>query len=83
MAGVLIYEGALKQYFSLVTADNKEYIAMKSGILENKSNRVIWERKDVSFVQIENSRKTRADLVRRLNKGQEVDVEKELSDYFN
>ena len=56
---------------------------MKSGILENKSNRVIWERKDVSFTQIENSKKTRADLVRRLNKGQEVDLEKELSDYFN
>ena len=83
MAGVLIYEGALKQYFSFVIADNKEYIAMKLGILENKSNRVIWERKDVSFTQIENSKKTRADLVRRLNKGQEVDLEKELSDYFN
>lgn len=83
MAGVIIYESALKQYFSLVIADNKGYIAMKSGILENKSNKVIWERKDVSFTQIENSKETRADLVRRLNKGQEVDLEKELSDYFN
>ena len=83
MAGVLIYEGALKQYFSLVTADNKEYIAMKSGIIENKSNKIIWEKENASLEQIENSKKTRADLVRRLNKGQEVDLEKELSDYFN
>lgn len=83
MAGVLIYEGALKQYFSFVTADNKEYIAMKSGILENTSNKIIWEKENVSLEQIENSKKTRADLVRRLNKSQEVDVEKELSDYFN
>lgn len=83
MAGVLIYESALKQYFSLVIVDNKEYIAMKSGILENKSNKVIWEREGVSLEQIEDSRKTKDDLVRRLNKGQEVDLEKELSDYFN
>ena len=83
MAGVLIYESVLKQYFSLVVADNKEYIAMKSSILENNSNKILWGKKDASLEQIENSKKTRADLVRRLNKGQEVDLEKELSDYFN
>jgi len=82
MAGLLIY-GNCGRFYSFVIADAKEYIAMRSGILEDKSNKVLWERKNISLEQIENSRKTKDDLVRRLNKGQEVDLEKELSDCFN
>jgi len=83
MAGVLIYESALNSYFSLVIADNKVYSAMRKEILANKSNKILWERGNVSLEQIENSRKTKDNLVRRLNKGKEVDLEKELLDYFN
>ena len=83
MAGVLIYESALKNYSSLVIADDKEYAAMRTAIRENISNKILWERKNVSLKQIENSRKTKDNLVRRLNEGEKVDLEKELSIYFS
>ena len=82
MAGVLIYKNALGQHYSFVIAENKAYTATKLGILENESNKILWEKENVSSEQIEKSRKTKNDLVKRLNEGQEVDLEKELSIYF-
>jgi len=83
MAGVFIYKNALEQYASFVSADDKTYIAMKSNINENKSDEVVWEKGNVKLQQIEDSRKTKNDLIKRLNNGEEVDLEKELSIYFN
>lgn len=83
MAGVLIYGSALNSYYSLVVADNKAYSDMRKGVLANESNKILWERRNVSLEQIENARKTKAELVRKLNKGEKVDLEKELSGYFD
>ena len=83
MAGVMIYKSALNNYFSFVIMDDKEYKAMKTAISENPSNKILWERENVSPKKIEKSRKTKDDLVKKLNLGEEVDLEKELSDYFN
>jgi len=83
MAGVLIYANALKQHVSFVTADNKTYTVIKADLLEDKSIEIIWEKENVNLQKIEDSRITRADLVRKLNEGQKVNLEKELSKYFN
>lgn len=83
MAGVLIYSSALNLHYSLVAMDNEAYSAHKEEILANKSNRILWERANVNINQIEDSRKTRAILVKKLNKGKQVDLEKKLSGFFN
>ncbi len=82
MAGVLIYVDAHNQHFHFITVDNNTYNARKSEILENKSNKILWEKENVRLSQIEDSRIDESDLIERLNKGEEVNLEKELSKYF-
>jgi hypothetical protein len=82
MAGVLIYQSALNQYYSYVVAEDNLYAAVKADIIGNKSNKLLWERGDVSLEQIQNARKTTGSLVARLNKGEKVDLEKELAEFF-
>ena len=81
MAGVFIYKDVFRKYFSFVIVDDT-YAVAKSNT-QDRGGIILWEREGVSLEQIEDSRKTKDDLVRRLNKGQEVDLEKELLDYFN
>lgn len=78
MAGVLIYKSALNQHYSFLSADNGEYVAIRVGILENINNKILWERENVSLEQIEKARKTKDELVAKLNKGKKVNLKKKI-----
>ena len=83
MVGVLIYKSRImKSYYNLVISDNSIYSDMRKNLVNNNSNRILWEKSNVSLNQIENSRNTKDDLVRRLNDGENVDLEKELEEFF-
>ena len=83
MAGVLIYRSSLNQHYSYVVAEDNLYDAVKADIIGNESNKLLWERGDVSLEQIQNARKTTDSLVARLNKGEKIDFEKELAEFFD
>ena len=72
----------MKSYYNLVISDNSIYSDMRKNLVNNNSNRILWEKSNVSLNQIENSRNTKDDLVRRLNDGENVDLEKELEEFF-
>ncbi len=80
MAGVLIYKSA-SQHYSFVFADDGFYKIVRKEIPKN-GDEILWEKGNVSLQQIENSRKTKNDLVMKLNKGEKVDLEKELNCFF-
>jgi uncharacterized Zn ribbon protein len=83
MAGVLIYKsGIMQSHYSFVIGNNSEYADMRNSLLKIESNSILWERNKVSLEQIENARKTKDDLVRKLNEGEEVDLYKELDVFF-
>ncbi len=82
MAGVFIYSNALKQHFSFVSVDDGTYSVMKLDANKDKSKEILWERENVELQQIEDSRTKRINLVKKLNQGQEINLEKELAKYF-
>lgn len=81
MAGVLIYKNTLQDYYSYVIADDNLYAAAKADIL--KSSTILWEKGNVSLEQIQNARRTKDNLVAMLNRGEEVDLKKELDGFFD
>jgi hypothetical protein len=81
MPGVLIYQTAYRCCYSFVSADDGAYNAEKEDI-SKRGDKILWEKGNVSLEQIDNSRKTKNCLVARLNNGEKVDLEKELSDFF-
>lgn len=81
MAGVLIYKSALNQHYSFVAADDDLYNALIADLNKSK-DKVLWGKGNVSLEQIENARKTKDNLVERLNEGEKVDLEKELEEFF-
>lgn len=81
MAGVLIFKDAFN-YYSLVVCDNELYYATRAEMSKNSGTQILWERKDVSLQQIEDARKMKDELVRKLNEGQEVDLGTELAPFF-
>jgi hypothetical protein len=84
MAGVLIYKSSIMQsHYSFVISDDSEYVDMRDSLFKNKSNSILWERDKVSLEQIQNARKTKDDLVRKLNEGEKVDLHKELDVFFD
>ena len=84
MAGVFIYKNKIMEsHYSFVIADDSAYLHVRNSVAEDQSNAILWERKNVSLNQIQNSRKTKDNLVKRLNKGEKVDLEKELGKFFD
>ena len=81
MVGVLIYKSASQQYYSFVSFDDDSYSVERREI-PKRGDQILWERGNVSLAQIENARKTKDDLVKKLNEGQEVNLEKELEEFF-
>jgi len=81
MPGVLIYQSLSGCCYSFVIADHDLYNAEIKEI-PKRGDKILWEKGNVSLEQIENSRKTKNSLVARLNNGEKIDLEKELSDFF-
>jgi hypothetical protein len=82
MAGVLIYKSVLNQHYSFVSSEDNLYNSIILNFNES-GEKVLWGRGNVSLEQIENARKTKDDLVRKLNEGEKVDLKKELDVFFN
>lgn len=82
MPGVLIYKNALQNYYSYVIADDNLYNAAKTDILKDGSTKILWERENVTLEQIESARRTKDTLVSKLNRGEKVNLEKELEGFF-
>ncbi|HPD81943.1 MAG TPA: hypothetical protein PK357_02480 [Candidatus Pacearchaeota archaeon] len=81
MPGVLIYQTPSRCCYSFVIADDDLYNAEIKEIPKRR-DKILWEKGNVSFEQIEKSRKTKNCLVARLNNGEKVDLEKELDIFF-
>ena len=81
MAGIIIYESTSKHYYDLVLNDHSMYRAAKTDIRKN-GDKILWKKGNASPEQIENSRKTKENLVARLNKGEKVDLKTELDGFF-
>jgi hypothetical protein len=82
MPGVLIYQFA-SQYYSFVIADDKLYRATKKEIM--KDGQLLWSKGRISFEELEDARKTKDSLVKRLNDGEKIklkDLKKELDCFF-
>jgi len=82
MAGVLIYKSALNRHYSFVAADDDIYNAIITDLSRSK-DKILWGKGNVDFEKIEEARKTKDDLVKRLNEGEEADLKKELDVFFN
>jgi hypothetical protein len=84
MAGILIYKSRItRNHYSFVVTDDKLYGAVREDFLKNNLNQIIWEKGNVSLDQIEDSRKTKNDLIRRVNEeGAEVNFAIELEGFF-
>jgi len=80
MVGVLIYQNG-HEYYNYVEADDGIYAAMREQ-LPNIGRKILWERANTSSRQINDSRKAREVLIKRLGKGEEIDLEAELADFF-
>jgi len=50
--------------------------------MPKRGDKIIWEREKVTLEQIEDSRRKKTSLVARLNNDEKVDLEKELSVFF-
>lgn len=81
MAGVYIHQSTSENYYSVVIFDDNLY---NSEIKEapTRGNKILWKKGNVSVAQIQNSRETKDSLVERLNKGEQVDLKKELDGFF-
>lgn len=81
MAGILLYKSA-ERYYGLVIADDSIYSDMRKSLSEDKSINVIWEKENTILNNIKESTIIKNDLVSRLNKGEEVNLDKELKRLF-
>jgi hypothetical protein len=78
MAGVLIYK-SVSRYYSYIIEEDSLYELVLKGISKTKDE-IVWKKGNVSLKQLESARKTKDDLVRRLNEGEEADLEKEIKE---
>ena len=87
MAAVLIYRIGSQNYsqsYSLVIFDDKLY-EMSKVKFEHDGRNVLWEKANVPLEQADAARKTKDDIVARLNQGQEItpeQIEQELAPFF-
>jgi len=82
MAGLIIY-GSYGQFNSFIIADDKLYRMTIAEFKTQSPIKLCFEKGEVSAEQIDEARDKTAEIVKKLNLGQKVDVTKELSDYFN
>ena len=80
MPGVLIFSNGFNHY-SFVVFDDGLYDAVREG-MPKYGNQILWERGNVSLQQIDDAQTTKDALVTKLNEGQKVDLEGELSPFF-
>lgn len=85
MTAVLIYKSPSQHYYSFVISDdNLYYDAIK--VMPKDGNKILWSKGRVSLEQLENSRKTKDNLVKRLNEGEKIklkDLKNELKGFFS
>lgn len=82
MPGLIIYR-KYGQFYSFIIADDKIYKKTRAGLKIQYAVKLCFEKGEVSAEQIDEARDKTAEIVKKLNLGQKVDVTKELSDYFN
>jgi hypothetical protein len=80
MAGLLIYE-SFGQVYSFVVADNETFSLAQTSI--QKDHKVYFNKSDLTLAQLDKARETITNIVKDINEGKEIDVKKELADYFN
>jgi hypothetical protein len=84
MPGVIIYRTKFNRYYSLVSFDDNSYNDEKIEI-PKRGDTILWDKGNVTLEQLENSRKTKDSLVRRLNDGENIklkDLKNELKGFF-
>lgn len=74
MAGVFIYKSS-NQYYSFFSKDDRVFEFMKRELLEH-GNQILWEKANTNLEKIENARKTKDELVEKLNSGKKVRFKK-------
>ena len=79
MAGILIYKQKL-QYYSFITSDDKMYNFVEKSL--SKDCDILWKKANTTIEKIEKSRKTKNDIVAKLNKGEKINLKKELDFLF-
>lgn len=77
---MIIHKNA-QGYYCFISSDDKLYRDAKKEI-SNNGNQIIWERENVTIEQLENARKTKEEIVKKLNGGEETNVKRELSPFF-
>ena len=82
MAGLIIY-GKYGQFNSFIIADDKLYKMTIAEFKTQPSIKLCFKKGEVSVEQIDKARGKTAEIVKKLNDKQKIDVEKELSDYFD
>lgn len=70
MAGVLIYKSGL-QYYSRIASDDGAYRVIKRDLF-NLRAQILWKKENVILEKIEKARKTKDNLLARLNEGEKV-----------
>lgn len=84
MGGFFIYKTESNQYYSFVCFDDELY---NSQVKEAPTvgDTILWKTGNVSLQQMENARKTKDSLVKRLNDGEKIKLKylkKELDGFF-
>jgi hypothetical protein len=84
MPGVIIYRTKSNLYYSFVSFEDSSYNAEKIDI-PKRGDTILWDKGNVSLEQMENARKTKDELVAKLNSGEKIklkDLKKELDGFF-
>ena len=87
MPGILIHKSYC-QFYSFVIADDviyeetrKEFKARSKD--ESSDFKLYFDKGNLTLQQIEDAREKTAEIVKRLNQGENVKVKKEISSYFD
>jgi hypothetical protein len=82
MATILIYKDPNKSEYSSITYPNEKAYELIKKNLGKRNCEFLWEKMNLSFQQIIDSKRARDKLIEKLNEGKEVNLEKELSRLF-
>ncbi len=81
MAGVLIYQDIKLNHSIFISSDNEVYNYIRR-ILVKDNCKILYEKANTTLDKIENARKTKDNLIARLNIGEVINLEKELGRFF-